>query len=61
MDHKEQHHQHHLKQREHEKSLEKERSKEDEKRLTAIHPLWFLVAGVVLVVLVVASWSIFFL
>ena len=61
MDHKEQHHQHHQKEREHEKKLHKAHEQEEEKKLSSIHPAWFLGAGIVLIGLVVLVWSLWWL
>jgi type VI protein secretion system component VasF len=57
MDHHEQHHQKHEKEREQRKEHEKEWERREEKRPRQIHPLWFVAAGVVLVVLVVLIWT----
>jgi hypothetical protein len=56
MDHHEQHHQHHRKEREEEKRHEHERERLEEKKLRVIHPLWFLVLGIVLLVAAVLTW-----
>jgi len=57
MDHKEQHHLHHQKEREHEKELHKAHEHEQEKKLTPIHPAWFVATGIVLIGLVVLVWT----
>jgi hypothetical protein len=56
MDHHEQHHQHHEKERHHRIEKEKEHERHSEKLPRRIHPLWFLVLGSVLIVLVVLTW-----
>jgi hypothetical protein len=56
MDHHQQHHQHHQKEREKRIEHEKERERESEKRSWPIHPTWFVVLGIVLVLLVVLTW-----
>jgi hypothetical protein len=61
MDHHEQHHLHHEKEREHEKKLHKEHEREEEKKPTSIHPAWFMAAGVLLIGLVVLVWSLWWL
>jgi hypothetical protein len=53
MDHKEERHLHHQKEREHEKAREKQHEQEEEKKLRVLHPAWFLVLGIVLVLVVV--------
>jgi hypothetical protein len=58
MDHHEQHHLHHQKEREHEKKEHKAHEHEQEKKLRSIHPAWFLVIGVGLMALVIAVWII---
>ena len=57
MDHKEQHHLKHEKEREHEKKEHKEHEREQEKRLLPVHPAWLLVAGSVLILLAVLVWT----
>jgi hypothetical protein len=57
MDHKEKHHEQHKKQREHEDKLKKEREHRQEEMPRQIHPVWFAVAGCVLVVLIVLVWT----
>jgi type VI protein secretion system component VasF len=56
MDHKEQHHQHHEKEREEAKRHQKERERAEERKPRSIHPLWFLVLGCVLMALVLLLW-----
>jgi hypothetical protein len=60
MDHKEQREFHHKKEREHEKHREKETEREAGKQLRVIHPVWFVVLGVALLVAIVLSWTFFF-
>jgi hypothetical protein len=56
MDHHEKHHQQHEKEREERIKHEKEHERESEKLPRTIHPLWFLVVGVVLVAGVLLTW-----
>jgi hypothetical protein len=56
MDHHEQHHQHHRKEREEKIRHEHERELREEDKPGAIHPLWFLVAGVVATLGAVLVW-----
>jgi hypothetical protein len=58
MDHKDQHHQHHDREREHKKEEQKRHEHEMEKQPRFIHPLWFVVVGIILIagVLVVFMW-----
>jgi hypothetical protein len=60
MDHKQEHEFHHKKEREREKHREKEAEREQEKSVRIIHPAWFVVIGVLLIVLIVLSWTFFF-
>jgi len=57
MDHHEKHHQDHIKEREHEKAERAQHEREEEKGLRKIHPAWFVVLGVVLIVLVIVLWT----
>jgi uncharacterized membrane protein len=59
VDHKEQHHQHHVKEREQHVREHKAHEHRKEKDLGPIHPLWFLVLGTVLTCLAVLSWILF--
>ncbi len=59
MDHKELHQQHHQKEREHEKKLQAEHEREAERNPRVIHPVWFFVAGVVLVAVALLIWTAF--
>ncbi len=54
MDHHEEHHLHHRKEREERKRHEHELR--EEKQGSAIHPLWFLVLGVVVTLGAVLTW-----
>jgi hypothetical protein len=56
MDHHEQHHQHHRKEREEKKRHEHEHEVREEKQGRAIHPLWFLVLGIVATLGAVLTW-----
>jgi hypothetical protein len=62
MDHKEQHHLHHEKEREHKKKEHEayERAQEKKTGLSSIHPAWFVGLGIVLVMSVVLLWTLFF-
>jgi hypothetical protein len=57
MDHKEQHHLKHEKEREHEKKERREHERAAEKSLLPFHPAWLAVAGVVLALLAVLVWT----
>jgi hypothetical protein len=57
VDHKEQHHQHHEKEREHEKKLAAEHERAEEKKLRSVHPGWFVGAAVVFVLVAVLIWT----
>jgi hypothetical protein len=59
MDHKEQHHLKHEKQREEEKREHKAHERQGEKRAMPFHPAWLLVAGVVLTLGAVLIWTLF--
>lgn len=59
MDHKEQHHEHHRKEREQLKHDHKVHEHQGEEKLRTIHPKWFLVGGVILIVVAVLSWTLF--
>jgi len=56
MDHHEKHHEHHRQEREEEKRHEHQHERLEEKKLRVIHPLWFVVLGVVLTAGVVLAW-----
>ena len=57
MDHKDQHHEHHRKERELHKQKQKEYARQHEKKLLPLHPAWFWGLGVVLILLAIATWS----
>jgi hypothetical protein len=59
MDHKQQHHQQHQKEREEKKKEQKEHEHLEEKQAQAIHPLWFLVVGVGLMLVAILIWTVF--
>ena len=60
MDHKEQHHQHHLKEREHEKQQHKEHERtQANKGLLPFHPAWLFAAGAVLALVAMLVWTVF--
>ena len=60
MDHREQRHQHHEKEREKRIEREKEFERKEERLPRRIHPAWFVAVGVVLIVLVVLTWTLAF-
>lgn len=57
MDHHEQHAQHHHHEREEKKRHEHERELRQAKQPRTMHPLWFLVMGIILTGAVVVVWS----
>jgi hypothetical protein len=57
MDHQEQHHEQHRKEREHEKQLRKEHEHQEEKSMLPMHPAWFMVLGGLLIIAVVLVWT----
>jgi hypothetical protein len=59
MDHKEQHHLKHVKEREHEKKEQKQHEREVMKSLLPFHPAWLFVVGAVLALVAVLLWTIF--
>jgi hypothetical protein len=59
MDHKEQHHQHHLKEREEHKKEKKEHEKQQEKSLLPFHPAWLFAAGAAAVLIAILIWTFF--
>ena len=58
MDHKEQHHEHHFKERERKIAQEKEYERKAEKK--GIHLGWFVGLGAALIGLIVLGWTFFF-
>jgi hypothetical protein len=56
MDHHEQHHQHHEKEREHKKAEQKRHEHEMERQPSVIHPIWFVVVGLLMMAGVLAVW-----
>jgi hypothetical protein len=56
MDHHQQHHQHHQKEREEKKHEHLRHEHEMESKPRVIHPLWFVVVGIVLIAGVLAVW-----
>ena len=56
MDHQEQHHQHHQHEREEKKEEQKRHEDAMEKQPRVIHPLWFVVVGLILMAGVLAVW-----
>jgi hypothetical protein len=56
MDHHDQNHKHHQKERDQEKKDQKTREEEGERSALPFHPAWFVVIGIVLIVLVVCVW-----
>jgi hypothetical protein len=59
MDHKEQHHLKHIKEREHEKKEHEQHEREAEKKQLPFHPAWLFVAGAVLVIVAMLVWTLF--
>jgi hypothetical protein len=57
MDHKEQHHQHHQKEREREIHKRAEHERAAEKSPRSLHPAWYVVLGVGLTLLAVLVWT----
>jgi hypothetical protein len=57
MDHKEQHHLKHEKEREHEKKEHQKREREAAKELLPFRPAWLFVAGAVLALVAVLVWT----
>jgi len=60
LDHKEQKHQHHQKEREIKIEHEKEHERQEEGFPRRIHPVWFMVMGAVLIIVIVAGWTLLF-
>jgi hypothetical protein len=59
MDHKEEHHLKHVKEREHKKKEQQEHEREAEKNLLPFHPAWLFVVGALLVAVAVLTWTLF--
>ncbi len=59
MDHKEQHHLKHMKEREHEKKEHEEHERAAMKSALPFHPAWLVAVGVLLVLLAVLIWTVF--
>jgi cytoskeletal protein RodZ len=59
MDHKEQHHLKHEKEREHEKKEHQKHERETEKSLLPFHPAWLFVVGAALALVAVLIWTVF--
>jgi hypothetical protein len=57
MDHKEQHHLKHRKEREHEKKEHEKHEREAEKSLLPFHPAWLVMVGAGLVLAAVLVWT----
>jgi hypothetical protein len=57
MDHHEQHHQHHKKEREQRIEHAKERERQAEKLPQQLHPVWFVGLGIVLIGIIVLTWT----
>jgi hypothetical protein len=57
MDHHEQHHQHHQKEREERIKREEERERQEESLPRRIHPAWFVVLGVMLIGVIILTWT----
>jgi hypothetical protein len=56
LDHKEQHHLKHVREREHEKKQHQEHDRELQKRQLPFHPAWLFVLGAVLAILAMLVW-----
>jgi hypothetical protein len=61
MDHQEQHHLHHQKEREHEKKEHKLHEQQADRQVRKIHPAWFVGVGSALIVLIILVWIIVYL
>ena len=48
---------HHKKERELEKKHEKEHERQEDRQVRKIHPVWFVVTGVVFIILIVMVWT----
>jgi hypothetical protein len=59
MDHKEQHHLKHLKERQREKQEHHHHEQEAEKSALPFHPAWLVAVGAVLVLAAVVIWTVF--
>jgi hypothetical protein len=59
MDHKDQHHLKHQKEREHEKKEHLKHEREAEKARLPVHPAWLFVAGALLALVAVLLWTLF--
>ena len=57
MDHHEQHAQHHHHARDEKKHHHHEHEAKSDKSLRKIHPLWFLALGTILILAIVAFWT----
>jgi hypothetical protein len=59
MDHKDQHHLKHEKEREHEKKEHRRHEQAAGKKLLPFHPAWLFVVGAVLALVAVLIWTLF--
>jgi hypothetical protein len=59
MDHKEQHHLKHIKERDHEKKEYQEHEREAERGRLPFHPAWLFVVGAVAVIVAMRMWTLF--
>jgi hypothetical protein len=57
MDHKEQHHQHHEKEREHKKKEHKAHERASGKNWLPVHPAWLAIAGILLTLVAILVWT----
>jgi hypothetical protein len=57
MDHQQQHHEHHQKEREHEQRGWKEHNRELAGKRHGLHPAWYVVVGVVLIGAATLVWT----
>lgn len=57
MDHKEQHHEHHRKEREHKIEEHRRRDEKEMEQPRTIHPGWFVALGIILIGAVILVWT----
>jgi hypothetical protein len=59
VDHQQRHHEHHEKEREHEKKVHKALEREAGGKRRPFHPAWYLVVGAVLILAAILVWTLF--
>lgn len=59
MDHKQEHHQQHRKEREHHIEQQKAHERAEEAKPRTIHPAWFVFLGSAFILLIVLTWTLF--